>query len=66
MGNQIYAQTSTAQKVTAPGKPHINEKETKIKLFLKKEKSCVKYQCAKNLIPDLSFYLVFVEDAFSL
>lgn len=66
MGNQTYAQKSTVQKVTAPGKPHINDKETKIKLFFKEEKSCVKYRYAKNLISDLSLYLVLVEDAFSL
>lgn len=66
MGNQTYAQTPTIQKVIAPGKPHIHEKETKIKLFFKKEKSCVKYQCAKNLIPDLSLYVALVEYAFRL
>lgn len=66
MGNQTYAQTPTAQRVTAPGKPHINEKETKIKHFFKKEKSCVKYQYAKNLIPDISLYRVLIEDTFSL
>lgn len=36
-GDQAYAPKSTVQQVTATAKPQINEKETKIKLSLKKE-----------------------------